>query len=763
MISSSILVAAADRINDVRLLMSNKKRNKDFGIKDPFAKREAEKYQHPIPSREFILQTIEEYGAPIHFNELKKILAINNDDKKVALRRRLIAMVRDQQLDRVNRNYCKKGFIDQYNATLNFEKYDNNKKIIHIAAKLFEINGYIYAAPFFSKDFSQDILIAEGHLRSAKIGDYVMIEVAKPLFKWADPLGKVIKVIAQSDNRKALTNVAIAGLDIPHSWPEEVNQQLKQIEKKANLAASKSRVNLTKLAFVTIDGEETKDFDDAVYCEPSKLGGWRLYVAIADVSHYVVEDSELDVEARLRGNSVYFPGRVIPILPELLSNDLCSLKPNVKRLCLVCEMEISKAGKLSKYKFYDAIINSNARLTYTQVDQILSAPAKQRNKLYNLSPKVISNLANLYNLFTKLYIQRKKRGAIEFETVEGKLVFNKNGKITDIQPQQRNVAHKIIEECMLSANVATADFLEQNKLLSIYRIHEGPKAIKLVDLQAFLAGVGLSLGDTDAPTPQDYAKLLQSITERHDADVIQMILLRSLCQAIYSTNNVGHFGLAYSAYTHFTSPIRRYTDLLIHRQIKALLAKQQLKASVEDLKAIAEHCSMTERRADDATREVIKALKCQYLAKYIGEKFTGIVSGVTKFGLFIEIKDLYIDGLVHINSLGEDYFIHDPVHHKLIGERNGIIYCLGMELQVIVSSVDLNKRRIDFVLEKRSSKVTRKKSKTKQSSISRSKQKRSTIPKTKKSKRPKKSRTIKQGKQHVKKSTKKRKKSKKNK
>lgn len=686
--------------------------------KDPFADREAEKYPNPIPSREFILSVFETLKTPIHFNQLKKQLSITDEQEKIALRRRLRAMVRDGQLGKIHKNYCLKDFVNKYNSHQALDKSNESSQIKKIVGKLFQVNGFNYVVPFANKDFGQDVLIPAGHENGAQIGDSVVLEVIMPVFKWADPIGKVIKVLGVADNRDVLVSTAIASLDIPYVWHADIKKQVATTDKNIDHSILKSRVDLRHLSLVTIDGEDSKDFDDAVFCEVNKRGGWKLYVAIADVSYYVTEDSAVDNQAILRGNSVYFPGKVIPMLPELFSNDLCSLKPDVDRLCMVCEMHISQSGKLTKYKFYEAVMRSKARLTYNQVDELLNG----NKNIRVLDRSVLANLSELHNAFVVLHKQRKERGAIEFETSESKVVFNKKGEAIDIKTVKRNVAHRIIEECMLCANVATAKFLEKNNLLSIYRVHEGPTSVKLVDLKAFLAGVGLSLDSDNNPTPQDYSRLLQSVTDRPDADVIQMILLRSMCQAVYSTENIGHFGLAYPAYTHFTSPIRRYTDLLVHRHIKAILnnSVNELHMPAAKVKEVAEHCSMTERRADDATREVIKACKCQYLYKYIGHKFIGIISGVTKFGLFVEIKNIYVDGLVHINSLGQDYFIHDPVHHKLIGERSGQIYSLGMELEVIVSKVDLDRRRIDFVLYNNDK---NKKSSVKKSSVSRSKSK----------------------------------------
>lgn len=679
--------------------------------KDPFAEREAEKYSNPIPSREYIISIFNNIGTPLKFNQLKKELALNGEHKEAALRKRLRAMVRDGQLDKIHKSYCLKGFINKARK-VNWLLESSNKPTKKTAGKLIQINNFNYVVPFCGKEISQDILIPLGNEGEAKINDGVIVEVIMPVFKWADPIGKVLKVLGNADDRKVIINMAIACLDIPVVCSTEIKKYLDSMQNFDINNIDKSRVDLTHLPFVTIDGEDAKDFDDAVFCQKNIKRGWDLYVAIADVSYYVLQDSALDKHALLRGNSVYLPGKVIPMLPELLSNELCSLKPNTNKLTIVCQVHINNSGKLTKYAFYEATICSKARLTYNKVAEVL----QNSKDIRYFDKQVLNNLLELKNLFMILQQQRQERGAIEFESTESKMKFNQSGEVVDIKPIKRNIAHKIIEECMLCANVATAKLLQKHKLLSIYRIHEGPTATKLVDLTAFLKSVGLSLDNSDHPSSKDYARLLQTVSHRKDADVIQMILLRSMCQAVYSADNIGHFGLAYSAYTHFTSPIRRYTDLLVHRHIKAILNNSinDIRLSIEKVNNIADHCSMTERRADDAAREVIKACKCKYLSKYIGHKFVGIVSGVTKFGLFVELKDLYMDGLIHINSLGSDYFIHDPISHKLIGETSGVVYSLGMEIKIIVSKVDLDRRRVDFILDGQNRKIINKANKNKQ-------------------------------------------------
>lgn len=478
------------------------------------------------------------------------------------------------------------------------------------------------------------------------------------------------------------------------------------------------RIDLRQVPFVTIDGEDARDFDDAVYAEAKRGGGWRLFVAIADVSHYVKVGSALDEEAARRGNSVYFPERVIPMLPEVLSNGLCSLNPLVDRLAMVCEMTLSKAGKLTGYQFYEAVIHSHARLTYTKVSQLLEHPdSVEAENLRQQLPGVVPHLQQLYALYKALLAGRHVRGAIDFETQETRIVFGADRKISEIRPTQRNDAHRLIEECMLCANVATARFLQKHAIPALYRVHDGPPQEKLNNLRQFLGELGLSLGrGKAAPTPGDYQELLEKIHDRADFRLIQTVMLRSLSQAVYSPDNNGHFGLNYDAYTHFTSPIRRYPDLLVHRAIRSVIrskaetphvqragAASMPKARIYPydelrLDQLGEQCSMTERRADEATRDVTNWLKCEYMRERVGETFPGVITAVTGFGLFVELTDIFVEGLVHVTALPGDYYHFDAVHHRLSGERTGRSFRLGDTTEVVVARVDLDERKIDFEL-----------------------------------------------------------------
>ncbi len=472
------------------------------------------------------------------------------------------------------------------------------------------------------------------------------------------------------------------------------------------------RFDLRDKPFITIDGEDARDFDDAVYCERNG-SGFRLWVAIADVSHYVRPGSALDEEAENRGNSVYFPERVVPMFPEVLSNGLCSLKPRVDRLAMVCEMEIDKGGVVTTSHFYEAVIHSHARLTYTQVGQII-----EEGWHSDVEAERYDDITRLHELYACLRAARARRGAIDFETVETRIVFNDSRKIEAIVPVHRNDAHKLIEECMLAANVATAEFLETTGLSALFRVHEGPSVERLSNLRAFLGELSLDLPGGDQPTPEDYQMVLAQLADRDDATIIQTMMLRSLSQAVYQPENKGHFGLHYGAYAHFTSPIRRYPDLLVHRAIRHMIRSDMPPPQVmrmadvkpipreriypyqgADMAALGEHCSVTERRADDATREVEAWLKCEFLRDKLGETFDGLITAVTGFGLFVELRDLYIEGLVHISALPGDYYHFEQAKQRLVGERTRQVFQLGGSVRVVVARVDLDERKIDLELD----------------------------------------------------------------
>lgn len=764
-------IASQNASNKASHKASSKKDNKETAVpknntiqklQDPFADREAGKYERPIPSREFILSHLKFRKAPANFRELVKELNLESDEEQLALHRRIKAMLREEQLEHLRVGYfwpaghrilirgrvqIEKGIkgkksqafvvpddgssrillnlneahaVYQGNtvvvSVIDFEGVKAEETIreghlveileqqrIKLTGRFVRDPGFNYVIPH-GKEFTQDVLVPAGKDSGAKDGDIVIVEIGAPSSRWVEPIGTIIEILGHEDAPGIEILAATRAYGLPEEWPEPVQREIAGLTEEIPSSAKKGRLDIRHLPLVTIDGEDSKDFDDAVYCEKKPDGGWHLYVAIADVSHYVRPNTALDLEGRMRGNSVYFPGKVIPMLPEILSNGLCSLKPLVDRLCMVCILTISKEGKISRYDFHEAVMQSHARLTYTKVAAILAETSAHLAEQY---APLLPHLFELNNLYKTLRGEREKRGAIEFETIETRIIFGDQGKINRIEPVTRNDAHRIIEECMLCANVATARFLRKHKVPGLYRIHEGPPEEKLADLRIFLQELGLSLGGGKEPQPLDYAKLLRSIQNRSDANIIQSVMLRSLSQAVYSPDNVGHFGLAYKEYCHFTSPIRRYPDLLIHRQIRTVLQGKwtekmqdiaKSEEAVEALVSLGDHTSLTERRADEATRDAVRWLKCEYIQKHIGDTFEGIISGVTRFGFFVELKDIYIDGLVHVTSLRNDYYYFDAIHHRLVGERSGIIYKLGDIVRVKVTRVAVHERKIDFDL-----------------------------------------------------------------
>jgi ribonuclease R len=548
-----------------------------------------------------------------------------------------------------------------------------------IVGRLHAEHGVLFLAPE-DRRIAHDILVPPAEAGKAKPGQVVTVDLVAQPSKHAQPIGRVAEVLGHYADPGMEIEIAVRKFDLPHEFSKKALAQARSFPDEVH--DFENRKDLRELHFVTIDGETAKDFDDAVYARRDGRG-WRLWVAIADVSQYVRPGDALDHEARERGTSVYFPRRVIPMLPEKLSNGLCSLNPNVERLAMVCEMAITPQGEVTDYEFYPAVFRSRARLTYTEVWAKLSGG------------KAPSELQTLYDLFHALHAERERRGAIDFDTTETRMLFDARGKIERIVPEARNDAHRIIEECMLAANVCAGNFLAGRKQPVLYRVHDVPAADKVAALREFLAELGLQLPGGEIPKPMDYARLLERIRKRPDFGLLQTILLRSLKQAVYSPSNVGHFGLAFEAYVHFTSPIRRYPDLLVHRAIKAQLANQRYAEA--DWEALGRHCSETERRADDASRDVENWLKCYYMRDHVGGTFSGSITGVVPFGLFVTLDDYFVDGLVHISELGRDYFQFDGARHQLLGERSGKRHRLGDRMTVKLVRVDLETRKIDFV------------------------------------------------------------------
>ena len=601
-----------------------------------------------------------------------------------------------------------------------------------IIGRLLHESGVWLVAPE-DKRYGQDVLIPKGATGTAKPGQVVVVELTEPPSLYGQPVGRVKEVLGEIDDAGMEIEIAVRKYGVPHEFSEGCIAQARSLPDKVRPADRRKRVDLTDVPLVTIDGEDARDFDDAVYCEPAKVGrgkAWRLLVAIADVSHYVETGNAIDVDAYERATSVYFPRRVIPMLPEKLSNGLCSLNPEVERLCMVCDMLVTGAGEIHAYQFYPAVMYSHARMTYTEVAAILGntrGPEALRRK------DLVPHFLNLHDVYRALLKARNTRGAVDFETTETQIVCDENGRIEQIVPRVRNDAHRLIEEAMLAANVCSADFIQQADHPGLYRVHEGPTPEKKELLRNYLKALGVGMTIGDDPKPGDFQRIAEATKERPDAQQIHTMLLRSMQQAIYTPINSGHFGLAYEAYTHFTSPIRRYPDLLVHRVIKAILggAHYQLPAlptpgeaqeklarrlagqgkllhkpkkphanprEVQAWEAAGLHCSANERRADEASRDVEAWLKCKFMRDHLGEEYAGLVTAVTSFGIFVTLDALYVEGLVHITELGGEYFKFDEARQELRGERTGIRYAIGTRLRVQVSRVDLDGRRIDFRL-----------------------------------------------------------------
>ncbi|MFQ3230765.1 ribonuclease R [Reinekea sp.] len=735
---------------------------------DPHIKREAEKYQNPIPSREFITTHLEKRNGPASHAELSDELNLTTEDDIEALRRRLIAMVRDGQLLCSRRGAF--GLIDKMDLVrgkvighadgfgflkpdaggddlvLNHRQMrccfdgdvvlarkgrkDHRGRIEGTITEVLERNTQELVGRFHweggfgvvrpeNRRISQDILIPQKDSVAASDGDIVVVEIIdQPEFR-KQPIGRVTKILGEHMAPGMEIDIAMQTYDIPNEWSYEVQEQIVDFTDKVDDADKAFRVDLREKAFVTIDGEDARDFDDAVFAQEAGNAKTYLYVAIADVSHYVGVDTPLDHEARSRGTSVYFPERVIPMLPEILSNGLCSLMPKTDRLSLVCEMLVNDKGVVEQFQFMEAVIHSHARLTYTQVSEVIENESGTVRETFSEAhgASVLANIDAIYGLYKKFKLARRARGSIDFETKEPRIIFNEERKIDRIVATERNEAHKLIEECMLAANVSAATFLETLEIPCLYRVHDVPSFERLDNLRQYMGEQGLEVGGGLKPHAKDYQRLLQQIKDRDDFLLLQTVMLRSMAQAVYQPDNLGHFGLAFEKYAHFTSPIRRYPDLLVHRAIRSVIRSPRKTnivkrvAGAKDIPAkkiypydlkmmfeLGEHCSMTERRADEATWDVIAWLKCEYMSDHIGDEFDGNISSVANFGLFVQLDDVFVDGLVHISSLRSDYYQHHPATHRLVGERTRTVYGLGDRIKIRVARVDLDERKIDFEL-----------------------------------------------------------------
>jgi ribonuclease R len=720
--------------------------------RDPFFDREAARYEDPIPSREFILQTLTEAGVPLEERELAKRLKVARRQLET-LERRIAAMERVGQLIRNRKGellIARKldlipgriaahpdgfGFLapDEGVETGLEEEGDlyigqrEMRKVLHgdrvmarvvgqdrrgrpeavivevlerkhteLVGRLMREHDVMFVSPS-DRRISHRVLVSHKEAGEAKPGQVVVVQlVTQPAVDARDdytpPVGRVSEIVGNATDPGIEIEIALRKHDLPFEFSPAATAQAAKLPAQVRRSDWEGRESLLDLDLVTIDGETAKDFDDAVYAEREGRG-FRLVVAIADVSHYVEPGSPLDKDALERGTSVYFPRRVIPMLPEKLSNGLCSLNPDVERLCMVCDMAIGPNGEIRKYRFFSSVMRSRSRLTYTKVAAALADPNGDAVRSLGVSFERIRVLEELFRVLLKA---REKRGAIDFESLETQFVFDSNGRLERIERVQRNDAHRLIEECMLAANVCASDILQKAEHPALYRVHEGPTSEKLKALRDFLKSFGLQLGGGEKPSAKEYAKLTEQVKGRPDAPLLQTVLLRSLQQAVYSPENAGHFGLAYEAYTHFTSPIRRYPDLLVHRAIKAVVGKKTYKPG--NWVALGQHCSDTERRADEASREVESWLKAYYMKDRVGEEFDGVITAVTSFGIFVALDNLYVEGLVHVSELGRDYFRYDPIHHEMLGGRTGKRFRLADRIRIKVARVDLETSRLEFVL-----------------------------------------------------------------
>ncbi len=693
-------------------------------------------YEVTIPERSEIIEFLKRSGAPRQQQEIAEAFNVRSSAERSALSKRLKAMLRDGELMRNRREgygLLEKmdlvagrviGHADGYgffrpdhggedlflsmkqmrsvlhgdHVVARYGGYDRRNRREAVIVEVLEHVNHSVVGRFYkegsvayvvpdNKHIHQDILIPPHHRKKAKAGEFVVAEITRQPDKHTQPVGKIVEVLGRPGSVDMATEIAIRAYQIPYQWPDGLEEELAGLKRRQPV---KGRQDLRDLALVTIDSEDARDFDDAVFCE--KRGKeWRLVVAIADVSHYVKPGTALDGAAHERGNSVYFPGRVVPMLPELLSNDLCSLKPDTDRLAMVCDMRINRTGRIKQYRLYPAAIRSRARLTYNLVGDILAG--KKTNRKYKA---IIPRIRDMHELFRVMHKHREQKGLLDFSSSEIRMYFDEQGRVNDINAIERNDAHRIVEEFMLAANISVAEFLLTHEIPCVFRNHAVPKEEKINDLGRFLADFNLELGGGLDPRTKDYAEILELVRTRDDRHLIETVLLRSMPLAIYEGSNKGHFGLAFEHYTHFTSPIRRYPDLLVHRAVRRALNKGAYDYDKNDIHHLGAHCSMTERRAEEAVRDVDARMKCEFMQDKTGLVYNGIISGVTGFGLFVELDGIYVEGLVHISALPADYYHFDPIAHSLSGERSGRKYFLGDRIRISVLSVNVEERKIDF-------------------------------------------------------------------
>ena len=712
--------------------------------RDPGAKAEARKYAHPVPSRTYIEQYLGDQGVPVPFEALAQAFGLDRRERS-ALAVRLKAMVRDGQVIPNRRDgYCLvdrialvTGVVSAHRDGFGFVVPDRDgtddvylssrymRELMHgdrvavrirghdrrgrpegslvevlerntssVVGRYIQERGIGFVVPENPR-IPHRIVVPTDAVASARPGQVVLVEITAQPTRQTQPIGRIVRVLGNPNAPGIEIEIAIHAHGLPTDWPGPVEKEARRFGAEVPAMSKRGREDLRHLPLVTIDGADARDFDDAVFCEPMP-SGWRLYVAIADVAHYVERGSALDEEARNRGTSVYFTRRVLPMLPEVLSNGLCSLKQKVDRLCMVCEMRVGRDGKVSRARFFEGVMRSQARLTYEEVAAMLfQGDAKLRRKHARLLP----HLEELNEVFRVLLVQRSRRGAIDFELPEAYVELGEDRRIESISSYERNDAHRMIEECMIAANVAAARFMGRHKLPTLYRVHDKPSPERVKELKAFLGTFGVPFPRVKDIEPRHFARVLERSRGQSYDTLVETVLLRSMSRAAYQPDNLGHFGLALAQYVHFTSPIRRYPDLLVHRAIKHALSGKKLGSfpySPKAMDLLGQRCSMTEKRADDATREAIAWLKCEFMLDKIGDEFDGVITGVTSFGVFVQLQDVFVDGLVHVTSLENDYYELDVPRHRLVGARSKKVFQLAMPLRVRVVNVDMEQRRIDF-------------------------------------------------------------------
>jgi ribonuclease R len=719
-------------------------KKREWKLRDPEAKSQARRYAHPVPSRTYLRQHLEEQGVPVPFEDLVDAFGLDRRGRR-ALGARLNAMVRDGQILRNRRaGYCLldrialvTGVVSAHRDGFGFVVPDQDKaddvylsprhmrELMHgdrvavrirghdrrgrpegslvevlehntssVVGKYLQERGVGFVAPENPR-ITHRIVVPPDAVGTARPGQVVLAEITAQPTRQTQPIGRIVKVLGKPSAPGIEIEIAIHAHGLPTDWPGAVEEELRRFGEEVPAGAKRGREDLRHLPLVTIDGADARDFDDAVFCEATP-SGWRLLVAIADVAQYVERGSALDLEAQNRGTSVYFTRRVLPMLPGVLSNGLCSLNPKVERLCLVCEMRVGRDGRVSRARFFEGVMRSQARLSYEEVAAMLvGGDARLRRKHARLLP----HLEELFSVFRVLVARRRRRGAIDFELPEAYVELGEDRRIESISSYERNDAHRMIEECMIAANVSAARFLGRHKLPTLYRVHDRPSPEKLEELKAFLETFGVPLPRVRELDPRHFARVIERVRGQPYDSLVETVLLRSMARAAYQPDNRGHFGLALAQYVHFTSPIRRYPDLLVHRAIKHVLSGKEAGSfpySARDMDRLGKHCSMTERRADDATRDAIAWLKCEFMSTKIGQEFDGVITGVTTFGLFVQLEDVFVEGLVHVTSLQNDYYELDAPKHSLVGTQSRKVYQLAAPLRVRVVNVDMEQRRIDF-------------------------------------------------------------------